>query len=124
MKFYRCKHCGNILATVYDSGVTPKCCGEDMVAIQAASTDGALEKHVPVIVRNGYKVLVKIGEQPHPMTPEHYIEWVAIECAGKFQLAWLKPGDTPEAEFMVDGDEPITAYEHCNLHGLYMATEN
>ncbi|MDR0591535.1 MAG: desulfoferrodoxin Dfx [Candidatus Nomurabacteria bacterium] len=123
MKFYKCKHCGNMFAVVYDAGVTPQCCGEDMTEMQAASTDGALEKHVPVIVRDGYKVLVKVGSESHPMTPEHYIEWVAAQCAGKFQLIQLKPGDAPEAEFMVDSDEPITAYEYCNLHGLYTATE-
>jgi superoxide reductase len=123
MKFYKCKHCGNIFAVIYDAKVTPTCCGEDMVVIEAATTDGALEKHVPVIERDGYRVLVKVGAEAHPMTPEHYIEWIAVEYGGKFQIAWLNPGDAPEAVFMVDGDETITAYEHCNLHGLYETTE-
>ena len=29
-KFYRCNHCGNIVAVVKDGGVTPSCCGEPM----------------------------------------------------------------------------------------------
>ena len=49
MKFYICKHCGNIIAYVRSSGVPVVCCGEPMQEIIPGTTDGALEKHVPVI---------------------------------------------------------------------------
>lgn len=30
MRYLKCETCGNVVAMVKDSGVTPKCCGEDM----------------------------------------------------------------------------------------------
>ena len=46
--FYICKHCGNIMAKVKDSGVPVVCCGENMTEIIPGTTDAAVEKHVPV----------------------------------------------------------------------------
>ena len=47
-KFYICKHCGNIIAKVKDTGVPVICCGEPMSEIVPGTTDAAVEKHVPV----------------------------------------------------------------------------
>ena len=30
MTFYKCEHCGNIIAHIQDSGVRCHCCGEEM----------------------------------------------------------------------------------------------
>ena len=30
-----------------------------------------------------------------------------------------KPGDEPELRTFVYGQEPVTAYEYCNLHGYW-----
>ena len=46
-KFYICKHCGNIVAFVKESGVPVNCCGEKMQRLEAGVTDAAKEKHVP-----------------------------------------------------------------------------
>ena len=76
-KFYRCNHCGNIVAVVRDGGVTPSCCGEPMELLVAGSTDAATEKHVPVVAQDGNHIVVSVGEVAHPMLEEHYIEWIA-----------------------------------------------
>lgn len=84
------------------------------------TVDAAYEKHVPVIEHSGDHVVVKVGSVAHPSIPEHYIEWIVLETATGYQKVDLKPGDAPEAEFAVT--EPVVAaYEHCNLHGLWMA---
>ena len=44
-KFYICKHCGNIIAKVKDTGVPVICCGEPMSEIVPSTTDAAVEKH-------------------------------------------------------------------------------
>lgn len=88
--------------------------------LTANTTDGAFEKHVPVIEQNGDHVTVKVGSVAHPMVDVHYIEWIVLETATGYQKHDLKPGDAPEAEFAVT--EPvIAAYEYCNLHGLWVA---
>ena len=84
------------------------------------TTDGAYEKHVPVIIHHSDSVIVKVGSVAHPMLEAHYITCIILETAGGFQRKDLKPGDAPEASFAVT--EPvIAAYEYCNLHGLWMA---
>ncbi len=91
--------------------------GEELIA---NTTDGAYEKHVPVIEQHGDHVTVKVGSITHPMLPEHYIEWIILETATGFQKKDLTPNDKPEADFAVT--EPIlAAYEYCNLHGLWKA---
>ena len=37
-KFYICKHCGNIIAKVKDTGVPVICCGEPMSEIVPGTT--------------------------------------------------------------------------------------
>ncbi len=84
------------------------------------TTDGAHEKHVPVIEQQGDHVTVKVGSVAHPMLDVHYIEWIVLETATGYQKHDLKPGMEPKAEFAVT--EPvIAAYEYCNLHGLWVA---
>ena len=120
MKFYRCKHCGNIIAHIHDSGVRCVCCGETMEELIPGTSDGALEKHVPVIRQDGALVTVTVGSAEHPMLDAHYIMWIMLETKQGRQRKALKPGDKPVAQFaLTDGDEVVCAYEYCNLHGLW-----
>ncbi len=32
-RFYVCKHCGNMIGMIVDTGVNPNCCGESMVEL-------------------------------------------------------------------------------------------
>ena len=121
-RFYRCAHCGNIIAFVENKGVPVMCCGEKMQEIIPGTTDAAQEKHVPVIRQDGRKVTVTVGEVEHPMLEEHYIQWISIETKEGNQRKILKPGEAPKAEFMLtENDELIAVYEYCNLHGLWKA---
>lgn len=81
---------------------------------------GSTNKHVPVVTINDNKVIVEVGVEEHPMTEEHLIEWIAIETTKGIQVAKLSYTDKPKAEFtLADGAEFISAYENCNLHGLW-----
>ena len=122
MKFYVCKHCGNIIAYAKNKGVPVMCCGEKMTELVPGSVDAASEKHVPVISVEGNKVTVTVGEVAHPMAEEHFIEWIALETAEGNQRKELKPGQKPEAVFMMtESDKVVSAYAYCNLHGLWKA---
>ncbi len=120
MKFYRCAHCGNIIAFVENKGVPVVCCREKMNEIAANTTDAALEKHVPVYEIKDGIVKVTVGEVDHPMLEEHFIQWVALETKEGKQRKILKPGQKPEVSFaLTEGDEIVAVYEYCNLHGLW-----
>ena len=120
MKFYKCAHCGQMIAIVKETGVPVICCGEPMKEMVAGTTDAAVEKHVPQFeVKDGI-VEVSVGEVEHPMLEEHYIEWIAVQTKQGNQRKALKPGEAPKACFaLCDGDEVVAVYEHCNLHGLW-----
>jgi superoxide reductase len=92
-----------------------------MQLLAANSTDAAAEKHVPVIERSGDTVTVSVGSVPHPMLDEHFIQWILVAQDGFTQRAALKPGAEPKATFKVAAGAPVTAYEYCNLHGLWVA---
>ena len=120
MKFYKCKHCGKIIAVVNEKPVPTICCGEPMVELIPNTEDGAHEKHIPVYEVEGNVVHVRIGEVTHPMLEGHYIEWIAIQTNLGNQRKVLKPGDEPKADFaLLPGEKVIRVVEHCNLHGLY-----
>ena len=121
-EFYRCEHCGNIIAFVENKGVPVMCCGQKMTQLVPGTSDGAAEKHVPVITVEGNLVTVTVGSVAHPMTEEHFITWISLQTAQGNQRKALQPGQEPKAEFMLcPGDTVQAAYAYCNLHGLWKA---
>ena len=71
----RCASCGAMIEVLEDCtcsgccGFT--CCGKEMQTLKENTSDGAAEKHVPVIEKRGNGILVKVGEIAHPMIEEH-----------------------------------------------------
>ena len=122
MKFYKCKHCGKVITILSNEGVPTICCGEEMYELIPGTTDAAVEKHVPVVSIEGNKVYVVVGSVVHPMTPEHYIQWIVLETKAGYQVKELTPTCEPKASFVLaEGDEIVAVYEYCNLHNLWKA---
>lgn len=119
VKFFLCKHCGNMVEMINESGVPIICCGDEMDEIVANTVDASKEKHVPVINIAGNKVTVEIGAVAHPMELEHHISWIYLETANGAQKKTLKVGAAPKASFLLEDDSPTAAYAYCNLHGLW-----
>ena len=122
MKLLKCAVCGNIITHVKKSGVPVMCCGRKMEELVPGTSDGAAEKHVPVMKQDGNKVVVEVGSVEHPMVDAHYIEWIILETEKGVQRRNLNPGEAPKAEFVLaDDDKVVAAYEYCNLHGFWKA---
>ena len=97
-------------------------CGEKMEELVPNTIDAAQEKHVPVYNIEGNKVTVTVGSVEHPMTPEHLIEWVAVETDKGYQVQYLSATMAPVCEFALAANEKLVAvYAYCNLHGLWKA---
>lgn len=60
-KFYYCPTCKNIITKIEDKNMPVVCCEHNMKLMEPCTSDGAEEKHVPVIEQNGNKVTVKSG---------------------------------------------------------------
>ena len=109
---------------------------KDVILGMAASTDSSLNKirfdgmdYAPIadfeLLNQAYQYAmskgkkVKVGNIPHPMTEEHYIEWIELHADNdKVYIEFLKPGKNPEASFQVEAQK-VVAKEYCNLHGLW-----
>ena len=117
---YQCELCGNLVSVVHGAGGSLVCCGQDMVHLKGNTTDAAVEKHVPVISKEGNTVTITVGKVPHPMEEKHFIEVIGVLTEAKLYRAYLKPGDKPEATFEVDGAVKC-ARAYCNLHGLWVS---
>ena len=119
-EIYKCGGCGVIAEILRGGSCAPQCCGKPMDLMRENTVDAAKEKHVPVITKidGGYKVAV--GSVQHPMEEKHWIEWIELIADGVLYRKHLKPGETPEATFLITADK-VTARELCNLHGVWKA---
>lgn len=119
-KFLRCPICGNLVEVINDSNVRVMCCGKPMEELVANTTDGATEKHVPVVEINNELVTITVGEILHPMTEEHYIMWIHVFTNLKEYHFNLNPSNNPQVKFSKDiNEEIIEVNAYCNLHGLW-----
>ena len=117
---YKCSECGNLLEVIFAGNGQPACCGQDMKLMQEGTSDGAKEKHVPVIEKTATGYKVKVGSAAHPMEAAHWIQWIEIIADGRSYHKFLNPGDAPEAEFCINANSVI-AREYCNLHRHWKA---
>lgn len=120
LKYFICRHCGNLVALLEDHGVPLYCCGERMAPLTPNTTDAAGEKHVPVYSVQGDRVEVSVGSVEHPMTQDHSIRWVALHTDRGVHRRWLEPDQPPKATFFLSPGERLEGvYAYCNLHGLW-----
>lgn len=122
---WKCDECGMVLETLHDceKGCAPSCCGKPLRKLEPQSTDGAREKHIPVAqaATSGEGMKIRVGSLPHPMAPEHYIEWIEVLCGDCVARKYLKPGDAPEATFHLRLQPGMILRAYCNIHGLWTA---
>ncbi|MCL2687187.1 MAG: desulfoferrodoxin [Methanobrevibacter sp.] len=117
---YRCNTCGNMVEVVKESVGQLVCCGQEMELLEERKLDVGPEKHIPVIEKDGDKVIVKVGEVPHPMEEEHHICFVELFVGDKVYRKSLEAGDEPIAVFEVCSDvDELKAREYCSVHGLW-----
>ena len=115
----KCLKCGATIEVLEDctcKNCGIRCCGEQMVKMKPNSTDGAVEKHVPVVEVVGNYIIVSV---PHVMEENHYIEWVAMVNDKVVGKKFFAPGETPRAIFPYK--KGSTVYAYCNKHGLWSA---
>jgi superoxide reductase len=122
LQVYKCEICGNIVEILHEGVGQLVCCNQPMKLMEENVVDAAVEKHVPVVEETADSVKVSVGSVAHPMEEKHHIEWVERVSDGRTCRRSLKPGDSPEAEF-VGRPGRIRVRAYCNLHGLWKSKE-
>lgn len=117
--FYICETCGKIIETVKPGAPDTICCGSPMNELVPNTSEGAGEKHLPVVKVEDGNIFVNVGEVDHPMQDVHYIDWIVLETDKGLYRRNLKPGDKPSAVFTLNDEKPVAVYAYCNLHGLW-----
>jgi superoxide reductase len=137
-KLYVCKNCGHIAFAEAPEkcpvcGVGKSNYNENPQAVHPAEKEGK-EKHVPAIVVTDTcglipqackDVHIKVGSTPHPMEPEHWIEWIDVYINHVFSARYSMQPQALQAAVGVhlksEQSGIITAIEHCNKHGTWMS---
>ncbi len=119
-KAYFCENCGNVLESLLDRKQSIKCRGHKMIELKLNKTGASKEIHVPVIKREGSKVTVSVGEEPHPMESDHCIIFIEVLAGDKVLRHYFKEGDEKaEALFFIEEGEPVKVRAFCNLDDFW-----
>jgi superoxide reductase len=116
---YKCAVCGNIVEVIHTGAGELVCCNRPMILQEGHIDDEGFEKHLPVLSFEGDELKVTVGEILHPMSEEHYIEWIELIIGDKVERVYLKPTDSPEAIFKYNGEPNYIVRTYCNIHGLW-----
>jgi len=119
MRFFICKHCGNLAGMIENKGVPMICCGEKMAELAPNTVEASAEKHLPVVKPLDGGIQVYVGSVDHPMLEEHHIAFVYVETQRGGQRKALRIGEPPVLPFLFENDKAIAVYAYCNLHGLW-----
>ncbi len=120
-KFYIHKDTGMILETItHPQGADLHSICPALTELTPNTAEGAAEKHLPVMEKDGRHITVSVGSIFHPMTEEHSITWIYLLTQTGCQRVNLERTGEPVAHFFLsEGDKPIAAYAYCNLHGFW-----
>ncbi len=122
LELYKCNICGNLIEVILSGSGELVCCGEPMEKLAPQTNESETgEKHIPVFIKNtDDKIEVRVGSTLHPMSEEHYIQFVQTVSEDKScaVLKYFKPGNEPVME-LGDYASVCGAVAYCNIHGLW-----
>ena len=79
LALYKCEVCGNLVQVLLSGGGELVCCGKPMTYLnpQDKSDEMLEEKHVPIFIHDeSGKEFIQVGSTLHPMSEEHYIQFI------------------------------------------------
>lgn len=120
-RFYLCNTCHNLAILAIASGITPYCCGDDMIRYVANMPEGETDTHTPIVTRiDNRTISVRVGKSNHPRREDHCIRFICLQTDIGGIIQYIGPGEAPEAVFHCNGT-PLSVYAYCNRHGLWKA---
>ena len=128
LEIYKCQVCGNTVEVLLAGFGQLVCCEQNMILMeeQTAADEMLSEKHVPAVTRTEEGINIKIGMQPHPMEPNHYITMIEAYSPDMryVKQKFLHPGEEAMLDVKCRCDEDVVVRELCNIHGLWTTKDN
>jgi len=121
-KIYKCQVCETVAEVLEEFPLELVCCGRTMTPLAEKADCKGKETHAPRVTRQAGSVKVSVGSIPHPMTEDHFIEWIELTTGEKCYRQFLQPGQMPEAVFEVPGED-LRVRAYCSRHGLWTTGE-
>lgn len=130
-RFYRCPACETVIGMIHDGGSPIYCCGAEMERLDVhGADDPGAETHLPHASMDEYRIHITVGDQPHPMTAEHAIQWIYLQTDRGGQRKCLSGASHdkmkddietagPTATFALADEHPRAVYAYCGRHGLW-----
>jgi superoxide reductase len=113
LEILKCQLCGKLAMIVREGGKRTICCDQLMEKL----VEKHLDVHSPAIEKKGDHIKVVVPGVADPMKSGHYIEWVEVFDGPYLHVKGFKPGDAPQAEFMVNSPR-VKIRTYCEEHGL------
>jgi len=114
---FKCNICGNVVEMVHVGVGNLVCCDEAMKLLEEKypERNDAHYAHI----ENIDEITKKIHFN-HPMTDEHYIEFIEVISNDKKYLKrkHLKPNEQAELTFKCECKEGFYVRNYCNIHGV------
>lgn len=113
----KCNQCGALIQVLKDCDCKDcgiMCCNEPMEEVTLNDQEASFEKHIPNYQIKDNNLMIKVN---HVMDPDHYIEMIIVKTDTETYIKNLKPEETPELTYPLNG--VTTIYSYCNKHGLW-----
>ena len=117
-EIFKCRCCGSVVEVLHPGIGDLVCCEQHMQVVDENNMDASRDKHEPVYEKMDDGIMIKIGNEDHPMMASHHVQWIELVSEGESYRHFLKPGDKPEV-FVKTDLKDFMAREYCNLHGLW-----
>ena len=117
VKFFKCAHCGNVVAKLVDAKTPVICCGEAMHELLPVALTDENRIYLPVVELKDGVLHIRGCGNPHCQPAEHgqLFFWVATECGGYY----VDPCGRHEFAVACGDDRPVAVYKYCSRHGLF-----
>lgn len=120
---YKCSICGNLVQVILSGGGELVCCGKPMTYLKPKNNSDEIlgEKHVPRYMTDKDKEYIQVGSILHPMTNEHYIQFVEAfsQDKNRVTLQYFSPEEKPIMNLDTSLGQDCNSLAYCNLHGLW-----
>lgn len=121
VQFYKCQDCDSVVLEMSPGKQACEVPSKLNLIVQSNEETASMEKHKPVVTYRDTTLSVSVSAKPHPMTAEHYIQWIYVQTLTGGMIRQFSPGDEPKAVFTAQKDNIAGVYAYCNLHGLWKA---